>query len=460
MPFPDGFLWGVAAAAHQIEGATTADGRGPCVWDDFAASPGAIFDGHSGRVACDHYHRYAEDAAQIADLGANAYRLSISWPRVLPEGIGKPNEAGLDFYDRLIDALLTRGIQPWATLFHWDFPLALQHRGGWLNRDCVQWFGDYTELVVRRLGDRVRHWLTLNELQCVFGLGHEVGEHAPGLKLGRRDVLRGIHHALMAHGNAARVIRECSPSRPWVGWALHGYTCYPTYPTEANIKRAYERTFAIRRQGPWFFNNVWYTDPTLLGHYPEDGLALFGADMPKGFERDMELIHQPMDFFGVNIYQGHPLTNDKEGRPIEAKRPDGYPQTMFHWPVEPDVMYWGTRFYHERYKLPIIITENGCASMDWVHHDGRVHDAPRVDYITRHLCALRKAIDEGVDVRGYFHWSIFDNFEWAQGYRMRFGLIYIDYQTMERLPKDSYTWYQHIILSNGECLPKNLVPLR
>jgi beta-glucosidase len=460
MSFPDGFLWGVAAAAYQIEGGAAADGRRPCVWDALCKRPGAVFGGHRGDVACDHFHRYPEDVALIADLGAKAYRLSVSWPRILPTGEGKPSDAGLDLYDRIVDALLTRGIQPWVTLFHWDFPLELFQRGGWLNRDSVKWFADYTEAVVRRLGDRVQYWMTLNEPQCFLGLGHATGVHAPGMKYSRPEVLRATHHALLAHSRAVQVIREAAAVKPHVGWAMNGYVCYPATASAANVEAARTAMFSVPQGDDWFFCNTWYTEPTLCGRYPEDGLRRFGQEMPKGFERDLENMRQPLDFFGVNLYQGHPITAGPDGKPVRAPRPPGYAQTLSHWPVEPEVMYWGPRFLHERYELPIYITENGCASMDWVHQDGLIHDAPRIDYIARHLVALRQAIQQGADVRGYFHWSILDNFEWAEGYRMRFGLIYVDYQTLERIPKDSYMWYQQVVLSNGACLPANPVPLR
>jgi beta-glucosidase len=460
MSFPDGFLWGVAAASYQVEGGAAADGRRPSVWDALCARPGAVFGGHKGDVACDHYHRYPEDVALIAELGARAYRLSVSWSRILPEGQGRPNEAGLDFYDRVVDALLTRGVDPWVTLFHWDFPLDLFQRGGWLNRDSVNWFSEFTDVVVRRLGDRVKHWMTLNEPQCFLGLGHAVGVHAPGMRYSRAEVLRATHHALLAHARSVQTIREAAPGKPYVGWASNGYVCYPATSAAADIEAARMAMFSVPQGDDWFFCNTWYSGPALLGRYPEDGLRQFGHDMPKGYERDLERMRQPLDFYGVNIYQGHPISAGPDGKPVRVPRPEGYPHTMSHWPVEPEVMYWGVRLLHERYGLPMYITENGCAAMDWVHQDGQVHDAPRIDYLARNLVALRQALRDGVDVRGYFHWSILDNFEWAEGYRMRFGLIYVDYATLERIPKDSYMWYQQVILSNGACLPVNPAPLR
>ena len=460
MAFPKDFLWGAATAAYQVEGATAADGRRPSVWDDFCRRPGATFDGHTGNTACDHYKRYLGDVALMADLGLKAYRLSISWPRVLPNGNGTPNEEGLAFYDRLIDALLSYGIEPWVTLFHWDFPSDLFHRGGWLNRNSADWFARFAEVVAERLGDRVTHWLTINEPQVFLGNGHVVGSHAPGLRYDRPDVLRATHHCLLAHGKATQALRASAEKEPVVGWAAHGCLGFPATSSEQDIAAARAATLSVRDTPHWFFNNTWFSDPAILGHYPEDGLQLFGSEMPSGFERDLDTIHQPMDFCGVNVYQGHPTAADDSGGHHRVARRPGYPHAMNHWPVNPETMYWGPRFLHERYRLPIYITENGCASMDWVHHDGKVHDAPRIDFLLRHLCALRSAIADGVDVRGYFHWSILDNFEWAEGYRMRFGLIYVDYETMERTLKDSYAWYQQVIMTNGACLPDKVAPLR
>ncbi len=456
--FPDSFLWGVAAASIQIEGAVDADGRAPSVWDALSQQPGGIFEGHTPSVACDHYHRYQEDVALMADLGVKGYRLSLAWPRILPNGAGAPNDAGLDFYDRLIDALLDRKIQPWVTLFHWDFPLALFHRGGWLNRESVDWFGNYTEVVARRLGDRVKHWMTHNEPQVFIGLGHRPGPHAPKMNYAEPDTLRAAHHALLAHGRAVEVLRSTIDDVR-CGWAPHITVPFPVTNEEPHISAA-RQAFFDASQGDWCFNNAWFADPVLLGAYPTDGLSRLGHLLPKGFEADLPKMHQPLDFFGANIYQGRAVRAADDGTYEVVPRLPGYPHTMFHWPFESEVLYWGPRFIHERYELPVYITENGCASMDWVHADGKVHDAPRIDLLARMLTSLRQAVADGVDVRGYFHWSLMDNFEWAEGYRMRFGLVYVDYQTLERIPKDSYSWYQQVILSNGGCLPENVARLR
>lgn len=458
MSFSEGFTWGVAAAAYQIEGAAGTDGRIPCVWDAFSARPGAVQGGHTGRVACDHYHLYEQDADLIAGLGVSAYRLSVSWPRVMNES-GKPNEAGLAFYDRLIDALLERGIEPWVTLFHWDFPLHLFHRGGWLNRDAAGWFADYTHLVVDRLSDRVTRWMTLNEPQVYIDHGHYAGNHAPGMKYDQPSLLRVIHHSLLAHGRAVQVIRERAKRKPRVGWAVVGCAAIPATTRTADIQAARDATMRVGGEPGWLFNTTWYADPALLGEYPADGLALHGKHMPAGYEADMPTIHQPLDFYGANIYQCAYVRADADGRAQVVPMPPGGPYTHIGWPVTPEALYWGPRFIHERYGLPIYITENGCAGMDWVHQDGKVHDAPRIDYLARHLCAVRDAITDGIDVRGFFQWSILDNFEWAKGYDMRFGLVHVDFQTQKRTPKDSYDWYRRVVETNGNSLPDRYAPL-
>ena len=416
--------------------------------------------GQDGSVACDQYHRYEEDARLIADLGVSAYRLSIAWPRVLPAGEGVVNQEGLAYYDRLVDALLGRGVQPWITLFHWDLPLALQHRGGWLNREVVGWFRDYTRVVADRLSDRVTNWFTLNEPACFVGLGHYTGEHAPGLKLPVAEVLRVQHHANLAHGAAVDVLREHARKKARVGAAPTGKMSFPVTDDPADAKAAAEATFRVTDSDGMFFNHALSGDPQVLGRYPEDLLSLFGHRMPAGFEDDLKNIQRPLDFYGINVYNGQPTRADGEGLAVRQEPRVGPPTTAIGWPVEPACIYWLTKQVHDRYGLPMFITENGLASMDWVHADGRVHDPGRIDYTARHLWFLRKAVEEGVPVEGYFHWSVMDNFEWAEGYSKRFGLIYVDYETQERIPKDSYRWYKGVIESGGETLPEALAPLR
>jgi beta-glucosidase len=447
MPFPASFTWGAAAAAYQIEGGADDDGRGLSVWDTFCRKEGAVFSGHTGQIACDHYHRWEQDIDMMRDLGLQAYRFSISWPRVLPDGTGSTNEKGLVFYDRLIDGLLAAGITPYVTLFHWDFPYSLYCRGGWLSRSSPEWFADYTRIIADRYGDRVQHWMTLNEPQCYLNLGHHDGVHAPGLKLAWMDVLRSMHHSLMAHGRAVQVLRERCKLQPVIGWAPVGKVHYPVSddPEEAAAARC--KTFASGDRNLW--SNTLFSDPIILGHYPEDALRAWGKDFPAFTQDDMKIIHQKIDFYGLNTYRGRPEQLDGDGNLVPVPFAAGAPINAFHWNITPKALYWGPRFFYERYNLPIYITENGFAGLDWVATDGAVHDPQRIDFTGRYLRQLSRAIIDGADVRGYFHWSLMDNFEWNEGYRQRFGLVHVDYQTQKRTPKDSAWWYASIIRSNG-----------
>jgi beta-glucosidase len=449
MAFRDDFVWGVAASSYQIEGGTPDDGRGESIWDEFCRVPGAVFDGHSGAVACDHYRRWPDDLALISAIGARAYRLSISWPRVMPDGTGRVNPAGIDFYSRLVDGLLERDIQPWVTLFHWDLPAALQRRGGWLNRDIARWFEDYSAVVVDALSDRVSRWMTLNEPQVFIKFGHADGTNAPGLKLPLADQLLATHHCLLAHGRSVRAIRDRAKTTPAVGWAVVCVVRMPHAPADLDAARA--ATLGIHE--PHLWNNSWYSDAVLRGRYPDDGLRVYGSAAPTPHPGDMELMSPPLDFIGLNIYEGqHVRANPDGGTPLPAPRAPGYPRTAFGWPIEPDSLYWGPRFMHERYRLPVYITENGLSNLDWVALDGGVHDPNRIDFTARYLRALRRAAADAVDVRGYFHWSLMDNFEWAAGYRERFGLIHVDYATQKRTLKDSAHWFRTVIESNGSAL--------
>lgn len=450
MAFPTDFTWGAAAASYQIEGAAYEDGKGLSVWDMLCRQPGRVWSGHTGEVACDHYHRYEEDITLMRDLGLKAYRLSISWPRVLPEGRGAANEKGLAFYDRLIDGLLAAGITPFVTLFHWDFPYELFLRGGWLNPDSSDWFAEYTRVVVERLSDRVRHWMTLNEPEVFIGLGHQIGVHAPGLKLGWAEVLRAGHNALLAHGKSVQAIRAAAKTPPLVGYAPVGSVAYPASDSPADIAAARQAMFSVPDRN--LFCNVWFADPIFFKRYPEDGLKLFGADAPPVGAGDMDIIGQPLDFYGVNIYQGMAVKAGEDGRPVLIPHAVGHPQTANRWFVTPECLRWGPRFLYERYQLPVYITENGLSNVDWVSLDGQVHDPQRIDYTARHLRALHQAMQDGVDVRGYFHWSIMDNFEWAEGYKERFGMVFVDFITQQRVPKDSAIWYKNVIASNGANL--------
>lgn len=453
MSFPNDFTWGVAAAAYQIEGAAAVDGRGPSIWDVFTHEPGRIFENHTGDVACDHYHRWREDVALMQQLGAHAYRLSVSWPRVLPEGTGRANEKGLAFYDQLIDGLLAAGVTPWVTLYHWDLPQALQLRGGWLNRDIVEWFGDYAALLADRLGDRVKHWMTINEPPCVVGLGYHEGGHAPGLKLTFREALLAAHHVLLAHGRGVQALRARCQVPGKISLALTGRERIPATESAADVEAARRDYFASTARHLW--NLSWWADPIYLGHYPADGLEAYGADAPAFTEADLRLIAQPLDFAGYNCYSGWPVRAGADGQPenVPGAWGIGNPRGTLPWLSIADAApYWAARFQHDRYRQPVVFTENGLCNTDFVHLDGAVHDPQRIDFLARYLGAMKRAVSEGVPVAGYFYWSVMDNFEWREGYKDRFGLIHVDYQTQKRTPKDSYFWYRNVIRTNGAHL--------
>lgn len=453
MKFPDDFTWGVAAAAYQIEGAARGDGKGLSVWDTFCRQPGKVLDGHSGDVACDHYHRFREDVAMMKSLGVRAYRFSISWPRVIPAGTGAVNERGLDFYEQLVDELLAAGIQPWATLFHWDYPHALFCRGGWLNRDSAEWFADYARVIADRLSDRVGNWITLNEPQCFIGFGHATGTNAPGLKLGTAECLLAGHHVLLAHGMAVRVLRAHARTPAIIGWAPVGIVSLPPRDgDDHDVEAARRAMFSVTggdahamAMPPNIWSNSWWADPVVFGRYPGDGIEAAGAAMPEIAAGDMETISQPIDFYGANIYSGTFYQAGENGGFMRLPHATGTALSAFKWPVVPESLRWGPRFLHERYKLPVIVTENGISLSDWVSLDGKVHDPHRIDFLHRYLAELRHAIADGAEVSGYFHWSILDNFEWAEGYKQRFGLVHVDYATQRRTPKDSAYWYRDLI---------------
>ena len=450
-PFPKDFEWGVATASYQVEGAATEDGRGPSVWDVFSRKPGAVFEGHTGDVACDHYHRYKEDVALMKALGVKAYRFSLSWTRILPEGAGAPNPKGFDFYNRLLDELHAAGIRPMCTLFHWDYPQALYKKGGWLNRDAASWFADYAALVADKLGDRIKVWLTLNEPQCFIGMALRDGVHAPGEKLGDPQYLTAAHNAMRAHAKAVQALRAHGKPDAKIGLALATQVKQPATESPEDIEAARRVVFAVGDKNQW--NNTWWMDPILLGRYPEDGLALYGKDMPKFPAGDLDEMKQPLDFIGMNIYKAEPVRAGKDGRPESVVLPPGYPRSAVDWqPITPACAYWGPRFFYDRFKLPISITEIGLSTRDQVFLDGKVHDPQRVDFMHRTFLELGRALREGVPVTGCFVWSILDNFEWADGYKQRFGLVYVDYQTQKRIPKDSYDFYRAVIASGGKNL--------
>jgi beta-glucosidase len=451
MAFPGDFIWGAAASAYQIEGAACEDGRGPSIWDMFCRRPGAVRQGENGDRACDHYRRYEEDVALMRELGLRAYRFSIAWPRVLPHGRGTVNQAGLDFYDRLIDALLRAGITPFATLHHWDYPLKLYEAGGWLKRESSDWFADYAAAVVKRLSDRVRHWFTFNEPQIFVGMGYQHGTHAPGDRLAFTEVLAIAHNVLLAHGKAVQTIRNLSTAVPSVGYAVAANeVAVPASDGDDDVRAAREAFFSIVKTD--CRNSTWWIDPAVFGRYPEDGIERFASSVPAMNSGDMSIIRQPLDFLGINVYSGRFYRAGSNGSPEAVGPPPGQVYTASGWPVVPSSLYWAPKYYCDRYKLPVIISENGMAGNDMVDSDGGVHDPERIDFLRAYLRELRRACAEGIDVRGYFLWSLLDNFEWAEGYSQRFGLVYVDYPSGKRVVKDSARWYKHVIASNGSVL--------
>jgi beta-glucosidase len=455
--FPKDFLWGVATAAYQVEGAAAEDGRGPSVWDVFSKKPGAVFEGQSGDVACDHYHRYKEDIALMKALGVKSYRFSISWSRVLPEGVGQANPKGFDFYNRLTDELLKNGIAPLCTLFHWDYPQALYKRGGWLNRDSADWFAEYAALAADKLSDRIKVWATHNEPQCFIGMGHLDGVHAPGDKLKYSDYLLAAHNALRAHGKAVQALRAHARGGK-VGYVLSAQLAQPASTKPEDVEAARTANFWVNARHQW--NNAWWTDPVMFGKYPEDGLALFGKDVPKWKSSDLDEMKQPLDYLGLNIYKADFYRQGADGKPEQVQFPVGYPHSTFNWQsITPGSMYWGPKYFYDRYKIPLAITENGLPTRDQIFLDGKVHDPQRIDFMHRVLLELARAIKDGVPVTGYYAWSLLDNFEWSEGYKERFGLVYVDFPTQRRVPKDSYDWYKQVIASNGANLvAKGLIP--
>ena len=448
--FGERFVWGAATSSYQIEASPTRAGGGASVWDAFCRRPGAIRDGSSGEIACDHYERYRADVALMGELGIRAYRFSIAWPRVLPEGVGPPNGRGYEFYDRLVDALLAAGIEPWVTLFHWDYPEALYRRGGWLNRDSAQWFADYAAAVVARLSDRVTRWITFNEPEVFIVLGHHLGVHAPGDKLPWGEILRVSHHVLLAHGRATLAIRAAAKRPCEIGYVAALEPAIPAGAQAADAEAARRATFSGMA--------AWLLDPVYLGSYPERELSAWAKDVPAFPAEDLRTIRQPLDFFGANIYQGNVVRAGAEGNAERVPRPPGAPRTLMDvFDVVPEALQWGPRFYWERYRLPVVVTENGLSNCDWVAQDGSVHDPQRIDFMQRYLGQLALARAGGASVRGYFAWSLLDNFEWAEGYRQRFGLVHVDFATQRRTPKDSFRWYRDVIRTNGASLGRRAV---
>ncbi len=448
MEFTSDFMWGCASAAYQIEGAYNEDGRGMSIWDIHSLNKDVVAYNENGNVACDHYHRYKEDVQLFKQLGIKYYRFSISWTRVLPNGIGEVNEKGLQFYIDLVDELLSNGIEPIVTLHHWDYPYELYKLGGWMNPASPEWFEYYTKIIVDALSDKVKYWITINEPQCIVGCGYYTGTHAPFVHASIIDMITMSHNILLSHGRAVKYIRENAKISPQIGYAPTGPSFVPEDDSEEAIEEARLKTMSMKNSG--FFAITWWSDPIFLGKYPDDAYELFGEAMIKPSEEDMKLISQPLDFYAVNIYYSSSIRGD--GSTYETNSFQGAPKSTMNWRVDEIVMYWSCKFLYERYKTPILISENGIANIDWVGLNGKVEDPQRIDYISRYLLCINKAMEEGIPVIGYMYWSAIDNFEWACGYDKRFGMIYVDYQTQKRTIKESGHWYKQLIESNGEVL--------
>ncbi|TWP36479.1 GH1 family beta-glucosidase [Leekyejoonella antrihumi] len=456
MELPKGFEFGVAMASYQVEGAVEEDGRGPSIWDTFSHTPGKVFADQNGDVACDHYHRYAEDIDLMAALGIDSYRLSMAWPRIQPTGKGPANAAGLAFYDRLVDGLLERGIKPAITLYHWDLPQPLEDAGGWRVRDTAERFAEYAAIAHEHLSDRVTRWITLNEPYCSAILGYATGRHAPGAHEGE-GALAAAHHLLLAHGLAARAMRSNGAAGQQIGVTLN-------LEPVAAVSNSPEDLAAADRA--LMLSNRIFTDPVLAGTYPELARRTYADITDFSFieDGDLETIAVPLDFLGVNYYFPSNVRVGEYAEPDPAKRTaddlateqvvdDDEERTAMGWPVDSDGLRRLLRWLHESYPSlpPIYVTENGRACDDVVEETGHVHDPDRMRYLEAHLRAIAAASGQGVDVRGYYCWSLLDNFEWAEGYAKRFGLVYVDYETQQRIPKSSFEWYQRVIAEHREA---------
>jgi beta-glucosidase len=443
-PFPKNFIFGTATASYQIEGAVNEDDRGESIWDRFSHTPGKVFKGHNGDTACDHYHRVDQDIALMKDLGVSAYRFSIAWPRIIPDAEGDVNPKGLDWYSTLVDKLLAAGITPFATMYHWDLPQVLEDKyGGWRSRQTPEVFARYADTIVTHLGDRVKHWMTLNEMPCTIHLGYGTGRHAPGAQEDAGVLSQITHHCLMAHGHGVRAVREHGGPGAEVG-AVHNAGCpVPVFETPEHIAVA---AVAFRDR------NSMLMEPIARGRYPEDKLSALGDAGPDIHDGDMELISLPTDFMGFNVYGGSfvEATGDADAPYRAIEHPPSYPHAYADWiKIVPQALYWGARFLHELYgHQKLYISENGCA-MDDQMIDGRVDDVDRLQYFRLYLEAAQRAATDGIPLVGYFAWSLMDNFEWAEGYRHRFGLHYVDYETQERTPKLSAKYYAECIKANA-----------
>ena len=445
--FRKDFLWGTATAATQIEGAAFEDGKGLSVWDVNPKAKNFTYRGDGVEVACDSYHKWNEDLALLKNLGVNAYRFSIAWPRIIPKGVGEINQKGLDHYKKMVDDLIAANIKPVITIFHWDLPYELYIRGGWLNPEISDWFAEYVRVIAENFADKVKMFIPVNEPQCVLG---GLGGTYRNSNFTTKEMLTMIHNILLCHGKAAAILHKYDGVR--VGMSSCGGIDIPYSEKTEDIEAARRHFFSTEKATPW--TTATWLDPVFLGDYPEEYYKIFAKnELPDIKPGDMELIAHSADFLAQNTYNGDCYF--KAGKNGEPERVDfhyGYPMTMMNWPVTPEVLYWGPKFLYERYKVPFYITENGVAVTDLLTPDDKIHDGARIEFIRSYLENFMRAADEGVDIRGYFYWSMLDNFEWLSAYTKRFGLIYVDYKTLKRYPKDSYYYYADVIKTNGEIV--------
>ena len=439
--FPSNFIWGVATAAAQIEGAALTDGKGPSIWDTFSRQPGAVHNADNLDVACDHYHRFDQDFALMRQLGIRHYRLSLAWPRIVPDGRGAVNQAGIDFYHRIFDSLENHGITPWVTMYHWDLPQALEDQGGWRARATVEAFGRYADIIVKAYRGRVKNWITLNEIFCIANLGYGAGQKAPGARESEAVVNQAYHHALVCHGHGVRAVREHGGRGARVG-----LTDNPTVPVPLDLR---EENIAAAKQA-FIDENIRVLDPLQRGGYAPAYLRAAGAAAPKVTRGDFPLIMQPADYIGLNIYTGHFVRAGKRGRPERLAHPAGFPRSDCQWLyLLPQTLYWGPRFFTELYgPLPIYITEHGAGYDEHGDSNGEVLDLHRRECLRNYLRELRAAMTDGAPVKGYFLWSFMDNYEWEDGYSRRFGIVHNDFKTQQRTPKLSARWYAEVIRGN------------
>ncbi len=447
MNFTENFVWGAATAAYQIEGAAYEADKGKHIWDVACERKRFVFEQQTAEVGCDHYHKFREDVALMKEMGLKAYRFSICWPRLMPDGTGRISETGVRFYNALIDELLKAGIEPYVTLFHWEYPYALYLQGGWLNPKSPEWFEEYAANVAKLFSDKVKYFITVNEPQCFIGLGLRGGAHAPFERRSDEEVLRAWHNTLKASGLAVKALRAHAKRPIEVGVTVATAVKMPY--TEKDKKAADYANFAFTEKT--FFTNSFFTDPVVFGRYPEGMMEGFGVDL-KYPESDMEIIKSNIDFIGLNIYSGEYVSTGSDGKIFTVKPGLNTAKTDMRWNVYPECLYYGPKAFYNRYKLPVYITENGVAVTEWRASDGTLNDTSRIQFIRDYLKQLNRGISEGVDVRGYFYWSLMDNFEWAEGFSKRFGLIYVDYDTRERVLKESARFYAKIIRTNGSCL--------